>query len=76
VAQEKVLPLILKTGKDQVPNVRFTVIKILKTLHFKSDTVKQLLNDLSNDPDRDVSFFAQDALNSYWAIHTNFIDNI
>jgi len=46
--------------------VRFTVIKVLKTIHFKSDAVKQLLNDLTNDNDRDVQFFAQDALNSYW----------
>jgi len=31
-ANEKVIPLILKAGKDTVPNVKFSVIKILKSL--------------------------------------------
>jgi len=40
VANDKILPLILKCGKDSVANVRFTVIKVLKVLHSKSDSVK------------------------------------
>jgi len=68
IMNDKILPLLLKSGKDTVPNVKFTVIKILKSLTTKSDNIsmqiKPFLTELANDTDRDVQYFAQDALNS------------
>jgi len=67
VANDKVIPLLLKAGKDSVPNVKFTVIKILKSIAGKNDgttnqLMKPILQELTNDTDRDVQYFAQDAL--------------
>lgn len=67
---EKLLPLFLKNGKDEVPNVRFIVIKILKSLIMKFDSstisayIKPYFQELSNDSDKDVQYFAQEALSS------------
>jgi serine/threonine-protein phosphatase 2A regulatory subunit A len=68
IANDKILPILLKTGKDSVPNVKFTVIKLLKGLNTKSEIInmqiKPYFQELTNDPDRDVAYFATDALNS------------
>lgn len=65
---EKILPLLLKNGKDDVANVRIVVVRIIKSLILKFDNnsvsfqVKPLLQELSNDQDKDVQFYAQEAL--------------
>jgi len=65
---DKVLPILIKNAKDEVPNVRFVVIKILKSLAVKLDNstinsyIKPLFQELSNDSDKDVAFYAQEAL--------------
>jgi len=68
VVSEKILPILLKNGKDEVPNVRIVIVKIIKSLILKFDNntvsfqVKPLLQELSNDTDKDVQFYAQEAL--------------
>lgn len=68
VINDKILPILLKNGKDEVPNVRLVVVKILKSLILKFDSntvshqLKPLLQELSNDNDKDVQFYAHDAL--------------
>jgi len=70
VVTEKLLPIFLKNGKDEVPNVRFVVVKILKALIVKFDSntivayIRPLFQELSNDSDKDVQFFTQEALSS------------
>eukprot|EP01015_Nassula_variabilis_P028291 TRINITY_DN5896_c0_g1_i1.p1 TRINITY_DN5896_c0_g1~~TRINITY_DN5896_c0_g1_i1.p1 ORF type:complete len:389 (+),score=60.61 TRINITY_DN5896_c0_g1_i1:68-1234(+) len=64
---DKILPMLIRCGRDSVPNVRFTVINILKNISNKLDdpalhSVKSLYTELSTDKDKDVQFFAQDAL--------------
>jgi len=67
VVNDKILPILLKNGKDEVPNVRIVVVKIIKALILKFDSnvvslqVKPLLQELSNDSDKDVQFYAQEA---------------
>eukprot|EP01016_Furgasonia_blochmanni_P041612 TRINITY_DN542_c0_g1_i13.p1 TRINITY_DN542_c0_g1~~TRINITY_DN542_c0_g1_i13.p1 ORF type:complete len:580 (+),score=152.85 TRINITY_DN542_c0_g1_i13:214-1953(+) len=69
IAERVVTPLV-KYGKDAVPNVKFVVIKILRTLastkrvddsHVNS-MIKPFLLELTGDGDKDVQFFAQDAV--------------
>lgn len=68
IVTDKILPIFLKNARDEVPNVRFVVVKILKSLILKFDQnsvnnqIKPLLQELSNDADKDVKFYAQDAL--------------
>jgi len=68
IVNDKILPILLKIAKDTVPNVKFTVIKILKSISIKGDIIssqiKPILQELSNDQDRDVQYFAQEALSS------------
>jgi len=65
---EKILPIFLKNAKDEVPNVRFVVVKIIKSLLVKFDSntfasqIKPCLQELTQDSDKDVSYFAQEAL--------------
>lgn len=54
--------------KDPIPNVRFTVAKIIKHIKVYIDpavlqsTIAPGLKDLAGDSDRDVAFFASVAL--------------
>jgi serine/threonine-protein phosphatase 2A regulatory subunit A len=63
-----VFPLIYKHVNDSVPNIRFTVIKMLSDLSKKFDSpnvraeMKQNINQVINDPDRDVRSIAQEVL--------------
>eukprot|EP00216_Chloropicon_sp_CCMP2111_P002518 CAMPEP_0198236830 /NCGR_PEP_ID=MMETSP1446-20131203/2724_1 /TAXON_ID=1461542 ORGANISM="Unidentified sp, Strain CCMP2111" /NCGR_SAMPLE_ID=MMETSP1446 /ASSEMBLY_ACC=CAM_ASM_001112 /LENGTH=580 /DNA_ID=CAMNT_0043918779 /DNA_START=110 /DNA_END=1852 /DNA_ORIENTATION=- len=63
-----VLPEILKTSSDAVPNVRFHGCKLMKTMiphmdkNTVENTVKPWLTDLQEDDDHDVQFFSRDAL--------------
>lgn len=63
-----VVPVFAKAMKDPIPNVRFTVAKILKQSKSLFDpnimtaTILPGLKDMTNDSDRDVQYFATIAL--------------
>lgn len=65
-----IVPVLLKSCKDPVPNVRFCVAKLLKKIASKIDPatlnskVKPTLTEMGSDPDKDVRFFAKQALTS------------
>lgn len=64
------LPAIVECAKDTVPNVRFSVAKNLQKMMQESalekkamtDVIQPCLKELSEDPDADVRFFANQAL--------------
>uniref|UniRef100_A0A0D3BI49 Phosphatase PP2A regulatory subunit A/Splicing factor 3B subunit 1-like HEAT repeat domain-containing protein n=1 Tax=Brassica oleracea var. oleracea TaxID=109376 RepID=A0A0D3BI49_BRAOL len=66
----KFLPVVVEAAKDRVPNIKFNVAKLLQTLHPIVDQsvvdkiIRQCLVDLSEDPDVDVRYFANQALRS------------
>lgn len=62
-----VLPLLVKAVKDPVPNVKFVLSQIFKNtinsfLDKDKPQLKASLTELSNDADKDVSYFAQEAI--------------
>lgn len=63
-----VLPVVLTMAGDNVPNVRFNVAKTLQVLaqrcpkNIVEERIKPVLTQLRDDPDNDVQFFAQRAL--------------
>ncbi len=62
--------LASETSRVQVPNIKFTVAKMLERLVPLVDaavaehTIKPCLMELADDSDADVQFFAQHALQS------------
>ncbi|KAL0814485.1 hypothetical protein Bca101_070928 [Brassica carinata] len=66
----KFLHVVIEASKDRVPNVKFNVAKLLQSLIPLVDqsvvekTIRQCLVDLSEDPDVDVRYFANQALRS------------
>ena len=62
------LPLVMRLAQDTVPNIRFNVAKTLSTLIPLMDgavvqsKVKPCLAKLFDDTDRDVKFYASQAL--------------
>jgi serine/threonine-protein phosphatase 2A regulatory subunit A len=62
------LPLVIRLAQDPVPNIRFNVAKTIHTLIPLLDSaaaqqkVKPTLSKLFDDTDRDVKFFASQAL--------------
>ena len=62
------LPLVLKMSKDPVPNIRFNVAKVLQKLISQVDSstvakdIKPTLQTLHEDGDKDVKYFAAEAL--------------
>jgi len=64
------LTLVLRLAGDTVPNIRFNVAKTLKSLiKFVDQTtiqtkIKPCLLKLLDDPDKDVKFFAHQALSN------------
>lgn len=63
------LPLIIRMAEDPVPNIRFNVAKTLSVLiplivdnTIVSQKIKPVLNKLFADDDRDVKFYAGQAL--------------
>ena len=67
---QNIIPVFLKATKDDIPNVKFCVAKIIhNTRHFIDANVfsNQLvgpLKEMQNDADRDVAHFAQVALSA------------
>jgi len=68
IATDQILPILIKNARDEVPNVKLVAVRIIKSLLIKLDQnsvnthIKPLLQELSNDNDRDVKYFAQEAL--------------
>ena len=63
-----IVPILLNYCKDPVPNVRFGTIKILTQILEKLDQttvvskIKPILLEMAKDADRDVKYFAKQAL--------------
>jgi len=75
-ASEEILTQIVdKLGKDEVPNVRFNVVKLVAELKSSFDIHKlknvfmRLLEKLVTDKDPDVAYFAQTALDNLNEAH-------
>ncbi|CAN4100321.1 unnamed protein product [Withania somnifera] len=66
----KLLPVIIAASKDRVPNIKFNVAKVLQSVipivdqSIVENTIRPCLVELSEDPDVDVRFFANQALQS------------
>ncbi|CAD8095895.1 unnamed protein product [Paramecium sonneborni] len=66
--QDKLWPIVHKCLKDNVPNIKFVSIRVAKSLSKRIDhqgtlnQIKQAINELIDDNDRDVKFYAQEAL--------------
>ncbi|KAG4918701.1 hypothetical protein JHK85_056982 [Glycine max] len=62
------LPVVLAASKDRVPNIKFNVAKVLESIFPIVDqsvvekTIRPCLVELSEDPDVDVRFFSNQAL--------------
>jgi serine/threonine-protein phosphatase 2A regulatory subunit A len=62
------LPVLVGCAKDRVPNVKFNVAKVLERVAPLVDnnviqhTIKPCLNELAEDGDADVQFYARQAL--------------
>ena len=60
-----IVPILMKSAKDAIPNVRFSVAKIIKKMITKFDSqtlaskIKGIISELSNDPDKDVQYYAK-----------------
>ena len=63
-----IVPILLKSSKDPVPNVRFCVAKLFKKIITKIDSqslmtkIKPRLAEMTTDSDKEVQFFAKGAL--------------
>lgn len=68
VIHNSMLPLVIRMAEDPVPNIRFNVAKTMGVLIKNLDTntiqtkVKPALTKLYEDSDRDVKFYASQAL--------------
>ncbi|KAF2579179.1 hypothetical protein F2Q68_00000580 [Brassica cretica] len=64
----KFLPVVVEASKDRVANVKFNVAKLLQSLipivdqSVVEKTIRQCLVDLSENPDVDVRYFANQAI--------------
>jgi serine/threonine-protein phosphatase 2A regulatory subunit A len=68
---QHIIPCFLMACKDEIPNVKFCVAKLInqQKAHIDSNVfANQLVNplkEMSNDPDKDVQYFAQLALQQF-----------
>ena len=64
------LPVVVASSEDKVPNIKFNVAKMLKQLiplvdnSVWNEVIKPCLLSLSEDEDVDVRYFANQAMNS------------
>jgi len=64
----KLLPVVVNLSKDRVPNIKFNVAKVLQSLipivdqSVVEKTIRPCLGELAEDPDVDVRYFANEAL--------------
>jgi hypothetical protein len=67
---QHIIPIFLKATKDDIPNVKFCVSKIIYNqrqfidANVFSNQLMGPLKEMSNDTDKDVIYFAQLALQS------------
>lgn len=67
-----IVPLLIKATKDSVPNVRFSACRMLTEIMANDclgrssiySAIKPMLQELEHDPDIDVQYYAQRALES------------
>jgi len=65
---QQIIPMFVKASKDEIPNVKFCVSKIIHQQrqfiepNVYNNQLVVVLKEMSNDPDKDVSHFAQVAL--------------
>jgi len=61
---DQFLPIFTEAGKDKVANIRLVLCKVIKRLSDRMDITafKQILQELSRDADKDVKYFAIQAL--------------
>ncbi|KAF3774742.1 hypothetical protein EJ110_NYTH45106 [Nymphaea thermarum] len=68
VTCNKLLPIVINSSKDRVPNIKFNVAKVLQSLvpvveqSVVDQTIRPCLAELSEDPDVDVRYFASQAV--------------
>ncbi|CAD8100976.1 unnamed protein product [Paramecium primaurelia] len=66
--EQRLWPIVQKYLKDPIPNIRFVSLKVAKSLLKKIENqdvliqIKQSINEMLDDPDRDVKFYVQEAL--------------
>ncbi|CAD8195625.1 unnamed protein product [Paramecium pentaurelia] len=66
--EKRLWPIVQKYLKDPIPNIRFVSLKVAKSLLKKIENqdvliqIKQFINEMLDDPDRDVKFYVQEAL--------------
>ncbi|EGR34046.1 protein phosphatase 2 regulatory subunit A, alpha isoform, putative [Ichthyophthirius multifiliis] len=60
------LPVIIKQCGDNCPNIKFVCVKVLKEIakrkEIQQGDIRSALNGMCNDNDKDVKYFAQEAL--------------
>ena len=77
IITERILPTVCQLSTDRVPNIRLNCCKALGELILKFETssaralILPVLTRLSNDPDRDVQFYAREALQSFYRFHSS-----
>ena len=65
---QHIVPIFLKAAKDDIPNVKFCMSKIVKEnkqyidTNVYSNQMVGPLKEMTNDTDKDVAYFAQEAL--------------
>jgi len=71
------LPVVVASSEDKVPNIKFNVAKMLKQLiplvdnSVWNEVIKPCLLSLSEDEDVDVRYFANQAINSCEPVCSN-----
>ncbi|CAG9321282.1 unnamed protein product [Blepharisma stoltei] len=61
---DQFIPIFTEAAKDKVANIRLVLCKVIKRLSSRIDIApfKTMLQELSRDPDKDVKYFAIQAL--------------
>ena len=77
IVTQRILPTVCQLSTDRVPNIRLNCCKALGELILKFATssaralILPVLTRLSNDRDRDVQFYAREALQSFYRFHSS-----
>ena len=77
IITRRILPTVCQLSTDDVPNIRLNCCKALGELILKFETssaralILPVLTRLSYDIDRDVQFYAREALQSFYRFHSS-----
>lgn len=69
-ANSQIIPIFVQASKDSIPNVKFCVSKLIGQNRHLFDSKEfnnslfPALKEMAADPDRDVAYFAQIAMQS------------